>query len=483
MRWIPAGEWAAYVKRLAAINDKAAEEMKRYITAHGYEDADALIDYAYGLATKYGEASAALSAEMYDAIASLEKANVPAAVPAETASYQTVSKTVHGVAKQSQNENMMANAVARLVKQAGADTTLQNALRDGAEFAWVPAGDTCAFCITLASRGWQRASKKAIRNGHAEHIHSNCDCTYAIRFNGETNVRGYDPDRYLEQYEAADGTSPKDRINAMRRQFYAENADEINSQKRAAYAKQMSLSQSAESAEKSTELTDRRRRRAAEWRERHTSHVSHDLSQMDASKLREYAENSLKTSFVGMNGANTDFVREAVKVMDKFEEKMGGKTIDGLKVQFGGLPKGVYAKYDDKTNTILLKKSGSIAQFEESQKAENARYRIRWGTDQDYHATETYSGTIWHELGHAIDISEGQSLSRRLSATSALDQASVRVSAYAGTTQNIRVTKRSEAWAENFSAYMDGGKNGKRVPQEIVKMIEAYFERYKGKTH
>ena len=45
---------------------------------------------------------------------------------------------------------------------------LKNALRDGAEFAWVPNGDTCAFCMTLASRGWQRASKRAIKNGHAE---------------------------------------------------------------------------------------------------------------------------------------------------------------------------------------------------------------------------------------------------------------------------------------------------------------------------
>lgn len=27
---------------------------------------------------------------------------------------------------------------------------LKNALRDGAEFAWVSNGDTCAFCMTLA---------------------------------------------------------------------------------------------------------------------------------------------------------------------------------------------------------------------------------------------------------------------------------------------------------------------------------------------
>ena len=239
MSWIPAGAWTSYVKRLSAVNAKAAEEMKRFILSHGYEDAQALIDYAYALATRYGEASAALSAEMYDAVAELERAFVAAAVPAETASYGTVARTVRAVADESRNADMMANAVARLVKQAGADTTLKNALRDGAEFAWIPAGDTCAFCITLASRGWQRASRRAVKNGHAEHIHSNCDCTYAVRFDESTQVQGYDPDAYLEEYEDADGGTPAQKINAMRRAQYAERRDEINAQKRAAYARRV----------------------------------------------------------------------------------------------------------------------------------------------------------------------------------------------------------------------------------------------------
>lgn len=245
MAWIPAGAWTAYVRRLSAVNAKAAEAMKRFILTNGYEDTQRLIDYAFGLATKYGEAAAALSAEMYDAMAFLEKAAVPAAVPARTATYSTVAKTVQGVAKQSQNPDEMAGAVSRLVKQAGADTTLQNALRDGAEFAWIPAGDTCAFCITLASRGWQPASKKAIKNGHAEHIHSNCDCTYAIRFDSSTQVRGYDPAKYRAMYDGAEGATPKDKINAMRRQFYAENKEEINEQKRSAYEKRAELNSSA----------------------------------------------------------------------------------------------------------------------------------------------------------------------------------------------------------------------------------------------
>lgn len=243
--YISTKDWKAYITRLTALNDKAAGEMRAFVQENGFADTQELIDYAYALATKYGEGSAALSAEMYDAVAALEEAFVPAAVPAETASYQQVAKTVQGVAKQSQNVDMMANAVGRLVKQAGADTTLQNALRDGAEFAWVPSGDTCAFCITLASRGWQKASRRAIKSGHAEHIHSNCNCTYAIRFNAGTQIAGYDPEKYRAIYDGAEGSTPKAKINAMRREFYAENAEEINAQKRDNYEKRRERESSA----------------------------------------------------------------------------------------------------------------------------------------------------------------------------------------------------------------------------------------------
>ena len=254
MRTISANAMQAYMKRLSALNRAAADAMKTYIQKFGYMDIDAMIDYAYGIATKYGEGAGALAAQMYDAVAELSGQIFDPAIPAATPSYHEVAKTVTGVAKQSQNENMMANAIGRLVKQVGADTTLQNALRDGAEFAWIPAGDTCAFCITLASRDWQKASKAAIKNGHAEHIHSNCDCTYAVRFDRNTTVAGYDPDKYKQMYkeapldlwntpdgkppaddEGAEKSTPKNRINAMRREFYAENRDKINEQQRIAY--------------------------------------------------------------------------------------------------------------------------------------------------------------------------------------------------------------------------------------------------------
>lgn len=225
---LTAQTWSEYVARLARLNQRAGQLMADYLAAHGTGDTDALIAYAHALVTKYGEGSAELACQMYDALAAAAKAGVPAAEPAQTAAYGEVARMVQAT---KQSLPQMQQGVSRLVKRAGADTTLKNALRDGAEFAWIPQGDTCAFCLTLASRGWQKASQAAIKGGHAEHIHANCDCEYAIRFDGRSTVAGYDPEKYLRQYRAADGD-----INKLRRMNYAANKERINAQKRAAYA-------------------------------------------------------------------------------------------------------------------------------------------------------------------------------------------------------------------------------------------------------
>lgn len=220
--------WIEYITRLAKINETAGQKMADYIARHGTQDTDALIAYAQALVQKYGEGSAELACQMYDAMAEASGADVPPAVPAEPADYNETAKMVNAT---KQSPPQLQGGVSRLVKRAGADTTLKNAIRDGAEWAWVPYGDTCPFCITLASRGWQRASKKALKGDHAEHIHTHCNCEYAVRFDSRTTVAGYDPEKYLKQYEDYGGD-----INAMRRAQYAKNKDKINAQKREAYA-------------------------------------------------------------------------------------------------------------------------------------------------------------------------------------------------------------------------------------------------------
>lgn len=221
--------WVEYITKMSQISQKAADLMQSWVQKNGLENDKALLDYAYALSQHYGQAIGALSCQMYEATAAAQGVIVPTAEVADLPDYGEVAKAVKGTKKQSPNN--IPGTLARLVKQVGADTTLKNAERDGAQFAWVPHGDTCAFCITLASRGWQNMSKKALRNGHAEHIHAHCDCEYAVRFDGKSTVAGYDPDKYLEEYYDANGD-----INEMRRKRYAQNKDVINARKRELYA-------------------------------------------------------------------------------------------------------------------------------------------------------------------------------------------------------------------------------------------------------
>ena len=171
--------WNRYIKLLRSINDTAAQDLERWafdVFGNGLidvntRDADGnnIIDYAYLITSKYGNASAAVSAEMVEAMAELAGIAIPPAELAPNPTYGEVAKTIQGVLKTSQNREEITSAVGRLVKQTGARTTRSNARRDNAEFAWVPSGDTCAFCIALASRGWQNARKA----DHKDHIHSN----------------------------------------------------------------------------------------------------------------------------------------------------------------------------------------------------------------------------------------------------------------------------------------------------------------------
>ena len=225
--------WVKYLGRLRKLNDKAAQLVTAYLIEHPvmtYEDRQALITYASAVTLKYGNGSAALAAEMYDAIAELSGAHVKAAVPAEIATVAEVARSINGTLKYG-DANLVGGSIGRLVKMAGVDTTLKNAIRDRAQFAWVPHGDTCAFCIALASKGWQIASEEALNGNHAEHVHANCDCTYAVKFSDKDNYGFYNPAEYSEMYDDAGG------INELRRDMYAKNAVKIRAQKRAAYAR------------------------------------------------------------------------------------------------------------------------------------------------------------------------------------------------------------------------------------------------------
>lgn len=228
--------WNDYIVKLSKINQQAAEAMKRWINLNGYGDFEAMAHFAHAITNRYGSAAASLACEMYDATAAAQGAAVASALPAEMAS---IGQVRHQIGEAfAKSASLIAPEVGKMVKQAGADTMLQNAARDNAEWAWIPhGGETCAWCIVLASKGWQKADKSMINN-HAEHIHANCKCEFAVRFDGRSGVSGYHPRNYEDIYRAAGGVGG-DRINALRRALYEENKEQINAQKRAAYAERM----------------------------------------------------------------------------------------------------------------------------------------------------------------------------------------------------------------------------------------------------
>ena len=225
--------WRAYIARLAKTNEKAAAEMEIWMLEHPGASATQMALAAFGIVTRYGEASAALACAMYDQLAAAQNATVPAAEPAKAISYRETSRAIKGTLRNL--HSTVPATTARLVKQAGADTMLKNALRDKAEYAWVSVGDTCPFCLMLGSRGWREMSEKALRYGHAPHIHANCDCEYAVRFDRKSTVAGYDPEKLLAAYESASDGGWQDKLNAMRREQYQSDAERINEQKRIAY--------------------------------------------------------------------------------------------------------------------------------------------------------------------------------------------------------------------------------------------------------
>ena len=242
--------WNKYIATLRNINNAAADYMEMWLrvtfkggvidTVTRDNFGNNLIDIAYLCAETYGNASAAVAAEMYEAIAEASGVTVPPALLAPNPTYNECAKTVQGVLLTPQNREELSSAVGRLVKQTGARTTRLNARRDGAQYAWVPSGDTCAWCIMLAGHGWQYARKESYK----DHIHSNCDCTYAVRFNNKTDIAGYDPEAYAQQYRDAEGGTRDEKLNAMRRKYYAQNREEILAQKTSAAEKREELNSS-----------------------------------------------------------------------------------------------------------------------------------------------------------------------------------------------------------------------------------------------
>ena len=247
--------WVDYYNKLSALDEEATKKVADFITSiRGFSynnpnDMRRLVNYAYLVSNTYGEAAAAWACEMYDACGLASGLLLEPAMPADPPEYGEVAKTVYGVAKNTGSAAILAQSVGLLVKKTAQKTTIDNAKRDDAQIAFICHGDTCAYCIALSSKGWQDANNSDLeKDGEPSHLHGNCDCTYGVKFNDSLRYPFYKPEKYAKMYYGADtGDEPataKNRINAMRREFYKKNKDKINDQKKIAYERRKELNSS-----------------------------------------------------------------------------------------------------------------------------------------------------------------------------------------------------------------------------------------------
>lgn len=83
-------------------------------------------------------------------------------------------------------------------KVAANECVAWNARRDPSYPRWarVPVGgETCNFCIMLASRGFVYHTADT-----ASHAHANCDCRVVPSWDKSPSVQGYSPEKYFDQW-------------------------------------------------------------------------------------------------------------------------------------------------------------------------------------------------------------------------------------------------------------------------------------------
>ena len=233
--------WALYQRAHRELQGAARKELDVFFNSlpdgAGMEGANlrALQEKCVELVMKYGTADATLSASFYDEIMAMQGANVPECPVLSPDDAFVAQDVADAAAKATSNEAMrslVGSVVSGHVKRSGIRSMQAAALRDRMAWAWVCIGDTCAFCRTLGSRGWQAVSRSAVVGRRAAHIHDNCDCQYVVKAPGRVlEIEGYDPDALLDEYNDAHGD-----LNAMSRNSYTpEYAAQRNARRRELY--------------------------------------------------------------------------------------------------------------------------------------------------------------------------------------------------------------------------------------------------------
>lgn len=174
--------------------------------------AAAVRDFYPDLVEKYGEATAALAADHFESATGLP-ATLVRAIDVDRTQADLGYALAPLFSGAGDLDGRLADLLDKLVKQAGRSTMFASVGDNGVRYVRVPWGDTCAFCLMLASRGDKyhtrdTAGGDEFHGTEFDRFHGYCDCSIEpVRFDEDLEAlkqaAGYDPDELYDRYLAA----------------------------------------------------------------------------------------------------------------------------------------------------------------------------------------------------------------------------------------------------------------------------------------
>lgn len=173
---------------------------------------DEVIAIATAIGEEYAILGGELGAQWYDLCTQLAgiQAEPAELSPLPTESIQASANAAAANAANSTIGDVFSTFLSDVINNSIRETGRQNLWRDyergltAGRWARVPVGDTCAFCLMLASQGAWYLTEESALGESADHYHRKCDCK-AVYHASPEDIRGYkDLARYKQMYYSAD---------------------------------------------------------------------------------------------------------------------------------------------------------------------------------------------------------------------------------------------------------------------------------------
>lgn len=174
---------------------------------------DEVVELAVRVAEKYSYLGCELGAQWYDLCSELAGVDVDPAELAEVDAEYLETRAQDAFDRANANSPIgdvfsyyLQNQIENSIRRTGSANLYRDYERGmaGGKWARVPVGETCAWCLMLASQGAWYLSKETAKGIDPDHYHDGCDCVAVYHADPES-ISGYaNLTKYKEMYYDAE---------------------------------------------------------------------------------------------------------------------------------------------------------------------------------------------------------------------------------------------------------------------------------------